>query len=43
MIQKKQIIKLLSLELEDGNLMRKISDLFDDSESCTDSKILTLE
>ena len=43
-IQKQQIIKLLSLELEDTELMRKISHLMSESEEDhSDKKILTLE
>ena len=43
-IQKKQIIKLLSLELENINLMRRISDILNEnSNDNSDKKILTLE
>ena len=41
-IQKQQIIKLISLELENTELMRKISHLIDEcEEDHTDKKILT--
>ena len=43
-IQKKQLIKLLSLELEDTVLMKKISHAMSESKDAQmDSKILTLE
>ena len=44
-LQKKQIIKLLSLELENGDLMRKIGNLLSENNNSNESnnKVITLE